>query len=247
MLKSAITLLIISFSLPLLSASTCAERWQGLQMDEYYQGATGLCDFDLRDELYALTSATHFPVSYKEARTYLYTQLDNINNQVCSVYSPSECVFRKANIQSKNGFNLNIEHTWPQSQGAKTMPAVSDLNHLYMASKETNSKRSSLPFCEVEVIDWEHGGSKQGLDVWSHDCFEPPQGHKGNVARSLFYFAVRYGYSIDDDQEAMLKKWHREDPVDAHDRARNQMVFEIQKNRNPFIDHPELVDLIDNF
>ncbi len=247
MFKSVFMGLCVFASSLSFAATTCQERWLGLSVGSDYQHAVNLCDQDLRDELYVLTSANHNPISYKDARTYLNGQLDNIEGKVCSVYSPDECLYKKQLQMTKNGFNMNIEHTWPQSLGAKTMPAVSDLNHLYMASKETNSRRGNLPFCEVEVSDWEHGGSKQGIDALSQDCFEPQDLHKGNVARALFYFAVRYGYFIDDEQEQVLRKWHRQDPIDAHDLERNQMVFDIQGNRNPFIDHPELVDLIDNF
>lgn len=246
MLKSLIATLVIFSSLNLFAAPTCQERWKDLQVTETYQNALNLCDQDLREELYVITSANHVAVSYKDARTYLTGQLDNIDGKVCSVYSPKECLYKKL-LTKNNGFNMNIEHTWPQSLGAKVMPAVSDLNHLYMTTKETNSQRGNLPFCEVEVIDWEHGGSKKGIDQFSQDCFEPQDLHKGNVARALFYFAVRYGYFLDDEQERVARKWHQQDPVDQHDRERNQMVFEIQGNRNPFIDHPELVDLIDNF
>jgi len=40
----------------------------------------------------------------------------------------------------------------------------------------------------------------------------------------------------------MFLRWHREDPVSTKERDRNQAVFGIQKNRNPFIDHPELAE-----
>ena len=77
--------------------------------------------------------------------------------------------------------------------------------------------------------------------------FEPPQRHKGNVARALFYFSVRYRLAISATQEAHLRAWHRKDPVDESEKNRNDLVQEIQGNRNPFIDFPHLVDSIDDF
>ena len=77
--------------------------------------------------------------------------------------------------------------------------------------------------------------------------FEPPNGHKGNVARALFYFSVRYQIKISKLQEYYLKKWHQQDPVDEFEKWRNDQIEDIQGNRNPFIDMPELVKHIDDF
>jgi endonuclease I len=85
---------------------------------------------------------------------------------------------------------MNVEHTWPQSEGANGF-AKSDLHHLFAASSTTNSIRSSLPFCNVVEIKWEADQSKRGLNSFGEHCFEPPAKHKGNVARALFYFAIK--------------------------------------------------------
>ena len=71
--------------------------------------------------------------------------------------------------------------------------------------------------------------------------------HKGNVARALFYFSVRYKMPINADEEEVLRRWHALDPVDADEIQRNEIVFETQRNRNPFIDMPELANYIKNF
>ena len=89
-------------------------------------------------------------------------------------------------------------------------------------------------------------------------AFEPPAGVRGDVARALFYMAVRYDGSeagtadleLSDAPSArgatmgalsVLLRWHVGDPVDAAERARNDGVFAWQRNRNPFVDHPEFV------
>jgi len=144
---------------------------------------------------------------------------------------------------------LNCEHTWPQSKFtgrfAKEMQK-SDLHHLYPTDSHANSVRGNYPFEDLD----------NGLPV-DEDCtasrsingrsFEPPTEHKGNVARSLFYFSVRYQIKIDRQHEEILKRWHNEDPVDASERDRNETIFQVQNNRNPFIDMPELVDVIKDF
>ena len=75
----------------------------------------------------------------------------------------------------------------------------------------------------------------------------PPAEHKGNVARALFYFAICYNLSISETEEFYLRQWHLFDPVDAEEIERNDQIEELQGNRNPFIDNPELVSSIRNF
>tara|TARA_Y100000739_G_C20599278_1_gene462067 strand:- start:1957 stop:2475 length:519 start_codon:yes stop_codon:yes gene_type:complete len=41
-----------------------------------------------------------------------------------------------------------------------------------------------------------------------------------------------------------LIQWHIDDPVDDFERNRNEIIFGFQQNRNPFIDHPNLVNYI---
>ncbi len=116
-----------------------------------------------------------------------------------------------------------------------------------------NSTRGNNPF--AEVINGEQpapdcGASQIGFSQNSPTrgaFFEPPHEHKGNVARALFYFSVRYKMPIDSQQEAFLKQWHKNDPVNNQDRERNEAIFAEQKNRNPFVDFPELVEQIADF
>lgn len=76
--------------------------------------------------------------------------------------------------------------------------------------------------------------------------FEPLAG-KGAVARATLYFLARYPGMIDLDSGMdgeridMLRRWHEVDPVSAYEQHRNQAIFEVQGNRNPFIDHPDWV------
>ena len=148
---------------------------------------------------------------------------------------------------------LNTEHTWPQSRFNRSMSKdtqKSDLHHLYPTQSEMNSIRGNHKFAEVDVPDRalpcsnSKFGSSQGR---SEDFFEPPNAHKGNVARALFYFSVRYHIEIDSVEEAFLRKWHRQDPADAFEQDRNETIYKIQGDRNPFIDHPELVSEISDF
>jgi len=142
--------------------------------------------------------------------------------------------------------DINIEHTWPQSrftnQYSKELQK-GDLHHLFPSNGTINGIRSSYPFGEVERENDSIANcpSVLGFDRDGRQVFEPVDGHKGNVARALFYFSVRYEIAISPSEEVALKAWHQLDPVDDAERERNNRIFSIQKNRNPFIDFPELV------
>jgi hypothetical protein len=95
---------------------------------------------------------------------------------------------------------------------------------------------------------------------YSGTVFEPDNEFKGDFARTYFYFATRYqnimtsigGESFNGTTFPSLSawsvelflKWHRQDPVSAKETVRNNAVEVRQKNRNPFIDHPELAEFI---
>lgn len=146
---------------------------------------------------------------------------------------------------------VNTEHTWPQSRfgGSNRDMQKSDLHHLFPSDSELNGIRGNHPFGEVarSKENLKCTCSRAGYNRDGDFVFEPPVEHRGNVARALFYFAVRYGLSIDSTQEDVLRKWHQQDPVDADELERNTEIERVQGNRNPFIDQPELVAQIDNF
>lgn len=148
---------------------------------------------------------------------------------------------------------INTEHTWPQSRFSNTYPHTlqkSDLHALYPTSPGINTTRNNLEFGEVAFISTTTcPGTKVGyLDTTQATrYFEPPDMHKGNVARSIFYFSTRYGLNISDTEEAFLKKWHQLDPVDEFEKWRHEEIFKIQKVRNPYVDHPWMVELIEDF
>jgi len=191
------------------------------------------------------------PLEYTKSKVLLFNYVDNFGGIVCSVYTPSECKsFKNLNntSQLKNGgFKFNVEHTWPQSKGADVFPAQGDLHHLYPTSKESNSKRANYPFGSVFESSWEKQGSLFGIDSQFRTCFEPVSTHKGNVARAMFYFSIRYKKSLTLKQEELFREWNQLDPVDEQERLRNDRVEKLQGNRNPFIDYKGLVDQIEHF
>ena len=202
----------------------------------------------------------HKSIGYRGARKVLFGKLalrteENGSYFIRDVYCGKKITREESNIGPniipKNSV-MNCEHTWPQSRFNSSFPKdlqKSDLHHLYPTDSRANSIRGNYEFAEVsggDITDCE--GAHFGVEQTSpRDYFEPPMEHRGNVARALFYFSVRYKKKISSTEEYYLRKWHAEDPVDANEMNRNDMIHKIQGNRNPFIDYPELVDQIDNF
>ncbi len=146
---------------------------------------------------------------------------------------------------------------WPNGSNNKELPEYNDQHHLFPADQlNANAVRSNAPFGEVVTVQsiastgfGKLGTNANGIKVW-----EPKDEHKGDVARALFYMATCYngidaknwgmGIGAFSQDTAVLMKWHRQDPPSNHEIARNEYIFSIQKNRNPFIDNPEWANAI---
>ena len=166
---------------------------------------------------------------------------------------------------------FNREHTFPQSwydDGSHPMKA--DAFHVLPSDKKVNSIRGNLAFSEVDVPNYtSQNGSKRGTSSIvgpTSNVFEPVDEFKGDIARGFFYVATRYEDEIgtwennDSNGDSMLDgsgdkvfetwaiqmlyNWHINDPVSQKEIDRNNVIFNHQNNRNPFIDHPEYVQNI---
>ncbi len=197
-------------------------------------------DSQLKTTLLSLVNNQN-SLSYTEAREEMFSNVDNVNGYV-------ECVYTGQMVQTSgipDNNVMNTEHSWPQSMGAEGV-AKSDLNHLFPTNSTANSVRGNLPFgFVVSGQNWAVGGSKRGYNSQGTLCFEPRDAHKGDVSRAMFYFAVRYNNPsapFFNDQEAVLRQWHIQDPVSTKETNRNNAIQQLQTKRNPFIDHPEFVE-----
>lgn len=234
-------------------------------LESYHQAKSG--DFDtISNSCGGKNCYTHVSLGYDLARIHLMGSISLINHNdgtyaVHDVYCDVDKDERDFKGGQSPGPNrvpdasvLNTEHTWPQSRFGgrfgKNMQK-SDLHHLYPADNQMNSIRGNNPFGEVQNNEkpLKCSASRFGKSVASRgvEVFEPPRNHRGNVARALFYFSVRYEMPIDSAQETVLRKWHQEDPIDEEETYRNEAIHRVQGNRNPFIDHPEFVDMIADF
>lgn len=224
----------------------CLEFWEDIVdeegIEEKYRPLINTCGPVFRQKLKALIS-TNRNANYYRSRFFMFSILDNIDGRVCSVYS-EDCV-ETDSIPS--GVVMNCEHSWPQSHGAASAIPRSDLHHLFPVMAPMNSRRGNYPYCEVSDSTPYFTVGVLGRSEYGTKCFEPPDSHKGDVARAMFYFAVRYGHQLDHEQESFLRAWSKEDPVSQKEVSRNDRIEEFQSNRNPFVDHPLFVGLIQDF
>ncbi len=202
---------------------------------------------------------SHTSIGYKGARKVLFGKIALEQDEDGYFIKDVYCRKKITRAQTKIGPNiipnnnvLNCEHTWPQSRFSTSFPdglQKSDLHHLYPTDSRANSIRGNNEFAEVDGDELNNcEGSHYGVEKsWQGGNFEPPAEHKGNVARALFYFSVRYKIRISRQEEDYLRTWHELDPVDAAEMERNDTIHTVQGNRNPFIDYPALVGQISDF
>ncbi|PKL85897.1 MAG: hypothetical protein CVV22_05015 [Ignavibacteriae bacterium HGW-Ignavibacteriae-1] len=212
-----------------------------------YDFTNNLWGSDLLNSLSAYLK-NHTSFTYKKAREFLWTSFDNDKGTV-------ECIYTGKTVQvvgepdfaelDKSGFNT--EHSWPRSYGSDYEPPLSDMNHIFPSSKTANDRRANFPYNYVTgQISWQDGGSKLGIDPTGKTAFEPRNEVKGNIARALLYFALRYDnpFKFIDAQEAVLREWVILDPPDEKEMRRNDSIAAYQLKRNPFIDHPSFLERI---
>ena len=215
-------------------------------------------------------------LGYDNARDLMYGTLDlGADDSLRGVYTnysikmPRNSSAPRADIPRVNGQPvINAEHTWPQSFGAGSEPMRSDLHHLYPTLSNANSARGNLPFGEVDdtqTDSWWYRiqvGSSYSVqtppnetvrDLYSemldNSRWEPREDHKGNVARSIFYFwAIHGADAVVGSNEAFLNgmkedlfRWHYMDLPDAKELKRSSDIANSQGNRNPFVHDTSLV------
>ncbi|MDO9577792.1 MAG: endonuclease [Candidatus Cloacimonadales bacterium] len=229
----------------------------------YYDGTEGLNGEALKEVLHDIIDG-HIQYSYDDLRDFILPDTDedpNNTDNVIMIYTgwsiPKE--YFGAGVS-----NWNREHVWAKSHGnfGTTPGAGTDAHHIRPEDDSVNSARGNLDFDNggTEYID---GDGPTGC-FRDSDSWEPRDAVKGDVARMIFYMAVRYNGGTEIDLEmvdyipsspnnqpfhakkSVLLEWHENDPPDDWEISRNDKVYNWQQNRNPFIDHPEFVAYIWN-
>lgn len=241
------------------TSSTQKDVKSSYTYEGYYSSITNSMLSDsitLKSTLNQIVSSNYTKLSYKDAGTAMQTTDSYDGDYV-------ECIYTGERM-SKNGLGSsagcwNREHMWAKSHGFndEKYDAFSDLHHLRVSEASINTARSNSYFDELE----EYTKSDDYGNKWTSDVFEPRDEVKGDIARMLLYMTVRYNDStlnleLTNDKELAAKsetgtqgyigildtilKWNYEDPVDSRELSRNEEIYKVQGNRNPFIDHPEL-------
>lgn len=241
-MKLRLSFLVSIFSF-LLYAQTAPSYYSGINFNK-----TGN---ELKSELASLITVTHTKViSYSELQTLMKSSdvdPQNPNNLLLVYGSQSSGTHQRSRPISGS---WNREHVYAKSKGTPNLGTSgpgADGHHLRPADNTLNSTRGSLLFDDgtgVMAYKTSRGGWYPG-DEW-----------KGDVARILMYMYVRYNtrclplnitmnpstYAADFPD--ILLKWNVEDPVSAFEIQRNNVVAQMQKNRNPFIDNPYLATVV---
>ena len=232
----------------------------------YYDDAQGLDGEPLRLALHNIID-DHIPQSYSSLYGHFQSTDAKSDGTVWDMYSdvpggtpPYIHNFTSADQcgnYNGEGDCFNREHSWPKSWFNEGMPMNTDLFHIYATDGYVNGMRSNHPYGEVESTTWtsQNGSQRGNMNSYNHNgtVFEPIDEYKGDFARTYFYMSTRYytedsgwddndmvnGSNLKDWAVAMLMDWHLQDSVSQKEIDRNNAVYAIQENRNPFIDYPE--------
>ena len=257
-MKNLIICLVFTISLTVLSQSS-----------DYYESCLGLSGLELKQELHNIID-DHTYFSYTTTKSILRAADEDPNNpsNIILVYSGNS--IDKFDFASNFEPDFwNREHVWPKSHGdfdagdPFEIPVFTDAHNLKPVDHSMNTTRGEK--------DFDNGGEVVLNGTIETDCldtgstFEPRDEVKGDIARIILYMDVRYEeeFGISEPNLVVvdglttypnpqigvlstLLEWHEMDPPDAFEKRRNDVIYEWQGNRNPFIDYPEFVDYIYN-
>ena len=231
----------------------------------YYNNAANKTGDALKAALHTIITTNDSHVSYDGLWTsYQTTDLKPNSSIIWDIYSNVQYTYQSGQCGNYSGEGdcYNREHLWAQSWTNNDATEKTDLHHVYPTDGFVNSKRSNYAFGEVSNPTYTSGnGGKLGpntISGFNGTVFEPVDEYKGDIARALMYVSVRY-YGLDSNWDnsdmttksvikdwamTMLLDWHENDPVSQKEIDRNEAVYGIQHNRNPFVDHPEYARMI---
>lgn len=232
----------------------------GAQVGNYYNGISTSSSSFLND-LSSLINP-HYEITYFNYKQTMMSQFeikDTTNGQsyVECVYSGERKVFNDPFDWSAAGYSREhtFAHSWMPSYPANSpeLPDYNDQHNLYPANlNNANTPRSNLPLMDItgnvvfNYLEGSVGYNGQQL------VYEPRAIHKGNAARAIMYMATCYNgqsgnnWQIPSNQsQESLKNWHFNDLPDNYEIARHEYIFNLQNNRNPFIDSVDFACFID--
>lgn len=249
---------------------TCSAMTWAEAPANYYTSCENKGGKTLLSSLHDVMGA-HTNVGYDGLWEVYETSDVRTNGKVWDMYSTKEWTVGQERCGNYKyvGDCINREHSFPKSWFGDGSPMVSDAFHIYPTDGKVNGQRSNYAYGEcANGTTLPSNGNVKALGKlgtctfpgYTGKVFEPDDEYKGDFARSYFYMAACYydkiaGWSSDmlagNNFPAfkswavdLLLKWHRQDPVSEKETRRNDAVYAYQRNRNPFIDHPEMVEYI---
>ena len=236
----------------------------------YYSAAEGKCGKELLSALCKIV-ASHTSVSYAKLWTSYQKTDTKSNGKIWDMYSTKEFTYKtdQCGNYTSIGVCYNREHSFPKSWFKDATPMYTDLFHIYPTDGFVNNQRGNAPFGECKngtYVASKNSVSAKGklgkstLSGYTGTVWEPDDDYKGDFARSYFYMVTAYNTKVAGWTSDMLNKttypafatWAQDmllncnalDPVSTKETTRQEAVYGIQKNRNPFIDYPDLADYI---
>lgn len=210
----------------------------------YYEQARGLSGSDLKAKLKTIIGS-NISVSYDWTRFEACDEAEDDSNYVLCLYSRKK-ELKTAHVSSAVGWNR--EHSFPQSKMTSTQ-AKSDDHIIFASDNKVNGARSNYKLGNVS-----HTGATAIVDSYgaTTECylvdsvFEPSPDARGEVARASLYAATLYDFDLAENftSQDVCLNWHASYPVSDREIYRNNTNYTNQKNRNPFIDHPEFATMI---
>lgn len=230
----------------------------------YYKNADGAKGKNLKTALAGIIS-NHTTISYSGLWDCYKTTDVRPDGKIWDMYSNSTDYVPGGPAQgksySKEGDAYNREHSVPQSWFNEQSPMKSDLVHVVPTDGYVNNRRSNYPFGENRGEKYQSNGGFSKLGVcttpgYSGTVFEPNDEYKGDFARIYFYMVTCYENRVSSWDSDMLDgssypaiskwaldmflRWAADDPVSQKEIDRNNAVYKLQGNRNPFVDYPGL-------
>lgn len=245
----------------LIMLAVCCSMVAGIP-EGYYTAINGSNGLSLKTCLNTSISS-HKTLGYNslwEHYPHCYYHLD-AKSRVYDMYS-NEIRFYTGNGAAVT--KMNKEHTVPKSWwgGSTSAQPGNDLYNVIPSDADANSRKSNYALGIAKQDIWTNGVTTVGkgtVNGHSATFFEPCDEYKGDFARIYFYMAVCYPNIWQESADAMtsnnaktlkdwiipmLLQWHTQDPVCETEIQRNEDIYAIQENRNPFIDYPELAEYI---
>ena len=241
--------------------------------EDYYTNADGKKKEELKAALHDIIQPV-MVLAYGSGKGKTWSgfyQTDRTSDgYVIDRYTDSQYWVKFSSSDNANSANapsgMNIEHSFPKSWwgGNSNVDAYKDLFNLMPSESGINSDKSNYAMGKVTNVTRGNGFTKVGTGPTSSGnkwLWEPDDQWKGDFARDYFYMVTAYSHLTwtsngldmleDNDWPTMqewaytlLLEWARQDPVDEIERQRNDAVYSIQFNRNPFVDFPNLAEYI---